>query len=91
MLSTDHYYKYKVEKFYNNNEKVVKSMKTIEIPIWEKQNLTVSEAASYSGIGINKIYALTESPTCDFVLKIGNKRLIKRKRFDKYIENISEI
>lgn len=65
-------------------------MKTIEIPIWEKQNLTIQEAAVYSGIGMNKLYALTDNPTCDFVLRVGTKRLIKRKRFDKYIENISE-
>lgn len=26
-----------------------------EIPIWEKSNLTLEEAAAYSGIGINKI------------------------------------
>ena len=26
-----------------------------EIPIWEKSNLTLEEAAAYSGIGINKL------------------------------------
>lgn len=26
-----------------------------EVPIWEKSNLTVEEAAAYTGIGINKI------------------------------------
>ena len=25
-----------------------------EVPIWEKSNLTLEEAAAYSGIGINK-------------------------------------
>ena len=32
-----------------------------EIPIWEKSNLTLEEAAAYSGIGINKLRKLTES------------------------------
>ena len=27
-----------------------------EIPIWEKSNLTLEEAAAYSGVGINKRY-----------------------------------
>ena len=27
----------------------------IEIPVWEKSNLTLEEAAAYSGIGINKL------------------------------------
>ena len=30
-----------------------------EVPIWEKSNLTLEEAAAYSGIGINKLRDLT--------------------------------
>ena len=26
-----------------------------EVPIWEKSNLTLEEAAAYSGVGINKL------------------------------------
>ena len=26
-----------------------------DVPIWEKSNLTLEEAAAYSGIGINKL------------------------------------
>lgn len=58
-----------------------------EVPIWEKSNLTVEEAAAYSGIGVNKIKDLSNDEKCPFVLWIGKKRLIKRKRFDTYIEN----
>lgn len=58
-----------------------------EVPIWEKSNLTVEEAAAYSGIGINKIKEISNGENCPFVLWIGNKRLIKRKRFDAYIDN----
>ena len=38
------------------------------IPIWEKSNLTLEEAAAYSGIGINKIRKLTNDERCEFVL-----------------------
>ena len=31
-----------------------KSRKRCEVPIWHKANLTLEEAATYSGIGINK-------------------------------------
>lgn len=62
-----------------------------KVPIWEKMNLTVDEAAEYSNIGINKIRELTENPSCPFVLWIGKKRVIKRKEFEKYIEKVSEI
>lgn len=51
----------------------------IEIPIWEKINLTVREAAEYSGVGINKIEKILKQPECDFVLYVGNKKLVKRK------------
>ena len=57
-----------------------------EVPIWEKSNLTLEEAAAYSGIGINKIRQLTNSERCVFVLWVGSKRLIKRKKFDEYLE-----
>ena len=53
-----------------------------EIPIWEKSNLTIEEAALYSGIGRNKLRQLTDDENCKFVLWVGNKRLIKRKKFD---------
>ena len=47
-----------------------------EIPIWEKSNLSLEEAAAYSGIGINKLREITNEDRCKFVLWVGNKRLI---------------
>lgn len=57
-----------------------------EVPIWEKSNLTLEEAAAYSGIGINKLRRLSDEKNCPFVLWNGSKRLIKRKALDSYIE-----
>ena len=57
-----------------------------EVPIWEKSNLSLEEAAAYSGIGINKLRELTNEKDCRFVLWVCNKRLIKRRLFDQYIE-----
>ena len=48
-----------------------------EVPIWEKTNLTLEEAAAYSGIGINKLREITNNDRCDFVLWVGTKRLCK--------------
>lgn len=62
-----------------------------EIPIWEKSNLTLEEAAAYSGIGINKLRKLTDDEDCDFVLWIGSKRLLKRKKLDKFLEKAYSI
>lgn len=62
-----------------------------KVPIYQKQNLTLEEAAEYSNIGINRLTMLIKEPTCNFILYVGNKRLIKRKLFDEFIENINMI
>lgn len=66
------------------SERWVRKMK--EIPFWEKMNLTLDEAAAYSNIGVHKLRTLTDDEDCDFVLWIGNKRLIKKNKFIEYIE-----
>ena len=57
-----------------------------DIPLWCKPNLSIEEAAAYSGIGMGKLYEMTESQDCPFVLWIGSRRMIKRKVFDEFIE-----
>ena len=56
------------------------------IPIWEKMNLTLNEAAKYSGIGVSKLRELSDVEGCPFVLWNGTKRLIKRKKLEEYCE-----
>lgn len=62
--------------------------KNSTIPICEKIALTLEEAAAFSNIGINKLREITNDPTCTFVFYVGTKRLIKRKRFEAYIDNL---
>lgn len=61
------------------------------VPTWEKSNLTLEEAAAYSGIGIHKLRSITDDKRCDFVLWNGTKRLIKRKKFDQFMEEAYSI
>lgn len=56
-----------------------------EIPIYQKVNLTVEEAAALTNIGKTKIYELVKEKDCDFSLQIGKKTLIKREPFTKYL------
>ena len=63
----------------------------LSVPIWEKANLTLEEAAAYYGIGINKLRALTDTDQCPYVLWVGSKRLIKRKAFEKYLESLYSV
>lgn len=62
-----------------------------EVPIWQKSNLTLEEAAAYSGIGINKLRKMSDDEQCEFVLWIGSKRLIKRKKLDEYTERMYSV
>lgn len=62
-----------------------------EIPLWEKANLTIEEAAAYSNIGMNRIREIAKMPKCPFVLYVGNKKLIKRKEFETYMSNCLEL
>lgn len=57
------------------------------MPIWHKTNLTIEEAAVYSNIGLHKLREITNDENCNFVLWIGNRRLIKRKVFDEYLKH----
>ena len=67
------------------------TLKYNSVPIWEKMTLTLEEAAAYSNIGINKLREISNHPTCNFVVYVGSKRLIKRKAFERFIENESEL
>ena len=62
-----------------------------KVPIKDKLNLTIEEAAAYSNIGINRIREISDQPNCSFILCIGRKKLIKRKEFEKYLEKTTEL
>lgn len=60
----------------------------IEAPIWQKLLLTIEETSAYSNIGRDKITEMTNFDTCDFVIYKGTHKLINRKKFEDYINNI---
>lgn len=60
-----------------------------DVPIWEKYNLTIKEAAEYYNIGENKLRELIKEDNCDFVLYVGKKCLIKCNKFESYLDNMA--
>ena len=62
--------------------------KTLEIPFWLKLNMTIKEASAYSGIGEKTLRNMLSQRGCSFLLKIGNKNMVKRKEFEKYLNTI---
>ncbi|MBE5884450.1 MAG: excisionase [Lachnospiraceae bacterium] len=67
--------------------------KNIPLPWWEKYTLTVEESAVYFGIGEKTLRRfLNEHKDSDFIICNGTKILVKRKLFEKYIdENMNVI
>lgn len=57
------------------------------IPVWKKVNLTVEEAAAYTGVGMTKLREISDSDQCEFVLWAGRRRLLKREMLEEYLEN----
>lgn len=60
--------------------------KKLSIPIHEKYALTIEEANEYFSIGRDKLYELAKEDGCKFILHNGRSILIKRKIFEKYLD-----
>ncbi len=57
------------------------------VPVWERITISLEEAAAYSGIGVRKLRDMTDKPECNYVIWVGIRRMIKRKKFDEYLES----
>lgn len=73
------------------NEDKPKYSRRPEVPVWCRSGLTVDQAAAYSGVGKDKIRELSDREDCPFVLWIGTKRLIRREKFDEYLNKAFSI
>jgi len=62
-----------------------------QVAIKDKLNLTIQEAAVYAGISESILRKRIAEGTYDFILKNGTKTLIKRRLFEKYLENVDAI
>lgn len=58
-----------------------------ELQLESKPLLTLREASTYIGIGINKLRDMSNERNCDFVLFVGRKRMFKREALVKFLEN----
>lgn len=65
-----------------------------DMPICEKYLLTVKEASSYFNIGENKLYRIVgEYLDSDhrLIIQNGSRVLINRKKFEKFLDNLTSI
>ena len=62
-------------------------IKRIDIPLWEKYTLTVNEASVYFHIGDKKLrQIIADDPDADYLIKVGNRQMLKRKRFEQFLD-----
>ena len=66
--------------------KRVRNKDKYDIPMWHRPTISIAEASAYSGIGTGKLYEMTDTEDCPFVLWVGTRRVIKRKPFVEYLE-----
>lgn len=73
-----------------NDEKCIHQREVV-VPVSEKYTLTIKEAAAYFNIGTKRMRRLAEENTDRFSVFSGNKYLIIRPKFEKFIDDSSEI
>jgi hypothetical protein len=65
---------------------------SINIPVWRRTLLTIVEAAQFYHIGEKRLRMIVDMhPEGDFYLMNGNRVLIKRELFEKFIAESSVI
>lgn len=57
----------------------------MNVSIADKYCLTLEEAALYFGIGINRLRDISNERN-DLIIMVGRKRLINKKKMEKYID-----
>lgn len=61
------------------------------IPVSEKYMLTIKEASEYFNIGVKKMRRLAEDNLGRFAVYSGNRYLIIRTKFEKFIDESSAV
>lgn len=61
--------------------------KSASVPVKDKYAMDIKEASEYFGLGEKKLrQIISENLDAGFVLQNGVKYLVKRKKFEQYLE-----
>lgn len=70
----------------------IKEVRTNVIPVWKRYVLSITEAADYYHIGENKLRMIAdEHPEADFIIMNGNRILIKRQKFEEFLDRTTVV
>ena len=65
---------------------------TIITPVWRRYTLTIEEAAGFYHIGENKLRSIIDThPNGNFYVMNGNRVLIKRAKFEEYLDQATAV
>lgn len=63
-----------------------------DVPVWKQYTMTIQEASHYFRIGEHKLRRLAEeNKHADWLIMNGNRIQIKRKQFEKIIDELDTI
>lgn len=68
--------------------------KNTMVPVWERFLLTIKKASQYFNIGENKLYQIVGAyleSDYKFVLQNGNRMMINRQKFEKFLNETTSI
>ena len=75
-----------------NNKMKVEGKNYSDITVWRRYTITIEEAARYYHIGEVKLRMLIEEhPNEDFYVMNGNRALIKREKFERYLDQATAV
>lgn len=79
----------KMDKIMTKIEKVKECIEVKkDMPISEKYNLTLDEAAAYFNIGTDRLRTILDENKSELVLMVGTKRLVKKKKMEEYLDRL---
>lgn len=65
---------------------------SFDIPVWRRYVLSIVEAAAYYHIGVRKLRNIVdEHPNAEFVIMNGNRVLIKKDKFEEFLDSATVI
>jgi signal transduction histidine kinase len=75
-----------------NNKINVNEKNYLDVPVWRRYTLTIEEAARYYHICEGKQRMLIDThPNEDFYVMNGNRALIKREKFERYLDQATAV
>lgn len=75
-----------------HSKRIISEKNYFDIPVWRRYTLTIEEAAGYYHIGEGKLRMLIDqNPHEDFYVMNGNRALIKREKFERYLDQATAV